>query len=233
MSEPRSTLLSLPQELRDHIYEYLLTTTFLVENPRPGEIPSSLPLHQHTHLAILHVSRSTYEEAMRVLYRHGHFRFNAFSAGSPPLHEAFENMSAITLLQDITLRLDVGTAFSFDYFKLQFAGVATMLVNHIAKLDPGVPRKRCVVEIEFVLDQAFLLGLFKTAGDFKDALGCLTGFNTVEVKLGHLKMRLGGVVESMIPLYNALDERLATTLGEGKGRYKKGHFCLVYHPRRG
>ncbi|CAD6582533.1 MAG: hypothetical protein ASARMPREDX12_000973 [Alectoria sarmentosa] len=233
MSEHRSTFLSLPQELRDHIYEDLLSTTFLVESPRPEKIISSLPLHQHAHLAILRVSRSTYEEAKRVLYRHGHFRFNAFSKGSPPLHEAFKNMSVITLLRNITLHLDVGTAFSLGYIKLDFAGVATRLVNHIAKLDPAVPRKRCVVEIDFVLDQDFLLGPSKTAWDFKDALGRLTGFDTVEVKIGHLKMRLGGAVESMIPLYNALDEMLAMTLGKGKGRYEMPHFCLVYHPRRG
>lgn len=216
MPEPRSALLLLPQELRDQIYKDLLTTTtFLVENPRNGEI---LP----------------YEEAKRVLYRHGHFHLNAFTAGSPPLHEEIENIPDITLLQDITINLDVGTAFSLGYEKAKFAGSATMLINYIARLDPAFPGKRCVVVIELVLDASFLLGLVMTAGRFKDALGRLTAFRTVEVKIGHLRMRLGGDLDCMAPLYNALDERLAMTLGGGeKGCDEEGRFCLVYHPRRG
>lgn len=230
--EPRSALLSLPQEVRDLIYGLLLTTTFSVKNPRAGEIPSSLPLHQHPHLAILHVSRSMYEEAKRSLYRLGHFRFHAFSAGSPPLHEGVEKLPALAFLQDVTINLDVGTAFSFDYEKPRFGTVAAMLINHFARLDASVQRKRCVVEIDFVLDASFLIGLCSPAGYFKDALGCLTRFKTVEVKMGHLQMRLGGGVEGMIPLYDALDKRLAKTLGEGKGRLEERRFCLEYHPRR-
>lgn len=235
MPEPRSALLLLPQELRDQIYKDLLTTTtFLVENPRNGEILSYLPLHQHTRLAILNVSRLIYEEAKRLLYRHGHFHLNAFTAGSPPLHEEIKNIPDIRLLQDITINLDVGTAFSLGYKKAKFAGSATMLISYLARLDPAFPGKRCVVVIELVLDASFLLGLVMTAGRFKDALGRLTAFRTVEVKIGHLRMRLGGDLDCMAPLYNALDERLAMTLGGGeKGCDEEGRFCLVYHPRRG
>ena len=55
MLELRSAFLWLPRELRDHIYEYLLTRTFLVKVPHTGRISSSLQLHQHTHLAVLNV----------------------------------------------------------------------------------------------------------------------------------------------------------------------------------
>ena len=109
-----------------------------------------------------------------------------------------------------------------------------MLISYLARLDPAFPGKRCVVVIELVLDASFLLGLVMTAGRFKDALGRLTAFRTVEVKIGHLRMSLGGDLDCMAPLYNALDERLAMTLGGGEeGCDEEGRFSLVYHPRRG
>lgn len=198
IAEPRSGFLSLPQELRDHIYEYLLATTFLVKNPHAGEISSFLLLHQHTFLAILRVSRLIHEEAKRVLYREGDFHFNAFSVRSPPLHEEIEHIPDLTQLQDITLHLDTGVAFLLGYDKLDLVRSGTMLINHFAKLDLGVPRKRCLVKIEFILDASFLFGPHKTAAEFKDALGCLTGFKTVEVRVGHLQKRR---LEYMLPLY--------------------------------
>lgn len=230
MSKPRSGLSSLPQELRDHIYEYLLATTFLVKNPHAGETSSSLPLHPHTDLAILHVSRSIHREAKRVLYRQCHFHFNAFSVRSPPLHEEIEHIPDLTLLQDITLHLDTGAAFLLGYNKLELVRSGTMLINHFANLDSGVPRRHCLVEIEFILDFSFLFGAYKAARDFKDALGSLTGFKIVEVKIGHLQKRR---LEYMFPLYKALDERLTMTLGEGEGGYNEGRFCLIYRPQRG
>ena len=230
--EPRSALLALPRELRDIIYGYVLAITVSVKSPRRGEISSYLPLHQHTRLAILNVSKSTYEEAKTFLYRHGHFRLNALSASSPPLHENVENIQDMKMLQDITIRLDFGTAFSLGYDKFEFAGVATMLIDRFARLDPGVQRKRCVVEIELVLDAECLLGHCNPAGHFKDALGRLTGFKTVKVKIGHLQMRLGGGPEYVMPFYHALGKRLARTLGKEQGRLEERRLCLMYHPRR-
>lgn len=63
--ETKSALLPLPRELRDCIYGYLLTETFSVKTLGTGGPSSSLPLHRHTHLSILNVSKSTYEEAKR------------------------------------------------------------------------------------------------------------------------------------------------------------------------
>ncbi|KAL9126825.1 MAG: hypothetical protein Q9175_007853 [Cornicularia normoerica] len=226
-SKPRSATLSLPRELRDHIYKYLLTTTFLVETRFARDISSSLPLRPHTRLAILNVSRSTHEEAKRVLYKHGIFRFDAFSADAPPLHEEIGNVPAVTLLQDITLHFDTGTAFSIGHNWMGVVRSATMLINHFAKLDPSARRTRIVVEVIAVFAAEAFLEPSKTAGDFKDALGHLAGFQTVEVKIGHVKMKR---LECMVPLYKALDEKLAMTLGNGEGGYEEGRFCLVYHP---
>lgn len=176
MLEPRSAFLSLPQELRDYIYEYLLITTFLVKVPHTGGISSCLQLHQHTHLAILNVSRSTYEEAKRVLYRDGQFRFDIFSADSPPLHKDINNMQAITNLQDIILRLNVCEALKIGYNRLDIVRFATMRINYFAKSNPGVPRIRCVVEFGSILDVNYLMESPRAVEAFKDALGHLTGF---------------------------------------------------------
>lgn len=233
MGAPRSALLQLPQELRDEIYKHLLAKTFLVKNPCAEKTSESLPLRQPYHLAILRVSRSTYEEAHRVFHRHGRFRFNVFAARSPHLHEGIEKIPAISLLQDITLRLDVGAALLLGLLKIDFAAAATKFINHFASFDSLVPRKRCAVEIEFVLDTAFLLEPGRTGHDFRNALGRLTGFETVEVQMVNLPMRRNLKLDCLFPLYDTLNERFAMTLGTGKLEFGEEHFRLVYHPRRG
>lgn len=231
MGAPGSALLQLPRELRDHIYRCLLAKTFLVENACAGETSAPPPAR---HLAILGVSKATYEEAKRVFYRYGRFRFDLFKAGSPaPPQEILLGIPAIPLLQDVVLRLDVGAAFGLGLSKPDFAAVATKLVNAFARCDSGVPRRRCVVEIECVLDTAFLVGSCRTAHGFKEALGRLTGFKTVEVKMRTLPMRRRLILDRLFPLYDALDERLAMTLREGKVGHREGYPRLVYHPRRG
>lgn len=111
----KSALLPFPRELRDYIYEYLLTDTFSVKTLRTGKPSLSLPLRPHSHLAILNVSRSTYEEAKRVLYKHARFRFDAASAYSPRLREEIRKFPAIEMLQDITIYLDIRVEMSRGY----------------------------------------------------------------------------------------------------------------------
>lgn len=214
MGAPRSALLQLPQELRDEIYKHLLAKTFLVKNPCAEKTSES-------------------EEAHRVFHRHGRFRFNVFAARSPHLHEGIEKIPAISLLQDITLRLDVGAALLLGLLKIDFAAAATKFINHFASFDSLVPRKRCAVEIEFVLDTAFLLEPGRTGHDFRNALGRLTGFETVEVQMVNLPMRRNLKLDCLFPLYDTLNERFAMTLGTGKLEFGEEHFRLVYHPRRG
>ncbi len=232
MSKRRSPFLSLPRELRDHIYGYLLTTTFLVKVPRTGEVPSPLQLHRHANLGILNVSRSTHEEAKRVLYRYGHFRFDMFSADSPYLHRTINSTPAIADLHSIILHFDLGGALMQGYTNLEVDEFAPMLLRDFAKLHPGVPRSRCVVEFECRHSLLDLLDSSKTPEDFKDALGQLTGFKTVALKIKHRELEWGMGFGYMIPQYNALNEDLARSLGKGEGGCDGEGYRLVYHPRK-
>ena len=232
MSEPKSPFLSLPRELRDHIYGYVLTTTFLVKVPGTGEVPSPLQLHQHSNLGILSVSRSTHEEAKRVLYRYGHFRFDIFSADLPSLHEKINSTPAIADLRSIILHFDLDGALMQGYTMLEVDKFAPMLLRDFAKLHPDVPRSRCVVEFECRFSLTDLLDSYKTPGDFKNALGQLTGFKTVVLKIKHRELQWGMGFGYMIPQYNALNEDLARTLGKGEGGCDGEGYRLVYHPRK-
>lgn len=104
-------------------------------------------------------------------------------------------------------------------------------------MDRDVPRKRCVVDTELFLDAVpRLFRPYNSAIDLTDALGRLTGFKVVEVKVGYadLRWRLTMAEEHMRPLHDALNERLAMKLGEVKTDYDKGRACCwTYHPRRG
>lgn len=50
--------------------------------------------------------------------------------------EEIKNVTAVPLLQQITLHLDVGAAFLLGYIKIDFARSAAMLIDHFAKLNP-------------------------------------------------------------------------------------------------
>lgn len=78
-----SRLLFLPQELRDHIYSTLLTTTYLVDlaqfciyGPVPGHIQVIKSQQSAScRLAILRVSKSVHCEAKEILFKLSTFRF--------------------------------------------------------------------------------------------------------------------------------------------------------------
>lgn len=255
--KPKLATLSLPRELRDHIYEYLLTETFLVENIWSGDSASSVPLKMHTHPAILNVSKSTHQEAKQVLYRHGTFRFDSFETEPRPLYEAIKNLPDIDLLQSIIYHFN--TALHVWYtddpvwghrgytHPVEFAvlpvglyynyaaspvGTATKLINHFAKLDYSSPRSRFVVDIVAGDGSEFFLGAGRDSGVFQDALSRLTGFKKVEVKLECTQTEHWNFI---FPLVQALDEKLAITLGDSERDSeegpKGGRSCLVYHPR--
>lgn len=229
MGRPTSAFLSLPRELRDHIYEYLLTTTFLVKNPHTKEKSSSLQFNPNTRLAILNVSRSISEEATRVLYRNAHFRFNNLSVNGSYLHETIHRIPAITLLQDITLHVGI---CAFVPNELVCGERATRLIDFFADLDPGVPRKCCVVEIELyqtIIPSSF--DTYITASDLTDALGRLMGFKTVTVTVDCLRLIWVESAEEIVePLFDALSGRLTASLGEMDTDDVER---WIYHPCRG
>ena len=67
---------------------------------------------------------------------------------------------------------------------------------------------------------------------FKDALGNLTVFKSVEVKIRRWHCRLGWC--SIIWLHcKMIDARLAITLDKSHAGYVEGVYRLAYHPRRG
>ena len=74
-------------------------------------------------------------------------------------------------------------------------------------------------------------------GSFSDALGKLTGFETVLLRLTCNYSGSDGVPKRVPRLrfvaYKDLDEYLSATLGPGEGRYfdASGAYCLNYHPR--
>ena len=237
MPRPKSAFLSLPQELRDHIYEYLLTTTMiLLRKPYIfKEVPPVVRYRPNTHLAILNVSRSTYEEGRRVLYRNGHICFDNFTLSGPHLYDEFDSTPAIKLLQNITLHIGAGAIIRDE---VVFGKMAARLIDSFADSSPeaGVPRKRCVVEFVLVHDGIPRpVDTYITTADLTDTLGRLTRFKTVEVAVwySHLRYRLHSAKELVRPLQDAFDGRLTTKLGEVEKGIDKRCFRWIYHPYKG
>ena len=227
----KSPFLPLPRELRDQVYRYLLATRFYVKNPRPGETFSTLPLLRSSRQPILNVSRSTYEEAKRVLYRYGHFHFNAVGNGEPPLHKGIAGIPALEMLQDVTININARAGGYLGHGNTEVVGFATKLINHFAALKSNIPRKRCVVEIDFFSAMDFVEVSSEITSDFKDAVGRLAGFENVELEVGYLhSYRNPG--ELLVSLCASLDEMLAMRLGKGKRVQGERYVRWVYYPGR-
>ena len=226
-SKPKLATLPLPRELRDHIYGYLLTETFYVENIRIDHRASSIPLQDSTRPAILDVSISTHQEAKQALYRNGRFLFDAYSSFPPPPFDRIKYLPCIELLQNIFLWLDTRKEFWYGGDPVAVTG-ATKLIDYIAKLDYSAPRTSLVVHLIAGRGIEDFLGVGDDAGKLKDALSRLVGFKKVEVKLEWDQM-------SVFPLVQALDEKLAMTLGDSERVFVEAHgrgrSCLVYHPK--
>ena len=237
--KPRLATLSLPTELREQVYKYLLTTeTIFVRNIYAGGRASSLPLQVFTRPAILDVSKSTRREAKYALYRNGEFLFDAFLALPPPPFKGIKKFPGIELLQKITLHFDTGINARYSRYPrgvtthTDAVGSATKLIDYFAKLRYIVPRTRFVVNLiaDSIIDD--FLGDGDDAGRFKDALSRLTGFKKVGLKLSWDEMRYP---LSVFRLVQALDEKLAMTLGDGEIDSEEGpedgRCCLVYYPQ--
>ncbi len=230
MAEPRSPVLPLPLELRDLIYRYLLTETFMVKL-LSVEKGAFLPLQQHARLAILNVSKSTYQEAKMVLCKQGHFRFDDFAVSSLSLPE-IRSIKGLEMLQDITIHIGVLGSMSFRHRNDGLPEWKNMLIKYFASLESKVPRKRCVIEVDFSTEMGYVLKMVETIQTFRNTLSRLTGFRVVELKTGYLQMG-GLLIDSPIALCNLLDKKLGMTLGEAKRFYAEGHISLIYHPQEG
>ena len=86
----------------------------------------------------------------------------------------------------------------------------------------SVPRSTLVINILSVNSNDFLL-----EASFFDALGKLTGFKTVVVRLRTVRLKFKN------SNYDMLDEYLKVMLGGGEAAKldEAGRHCLTYHPR--
>ena len=153
------------------------------------------------------------------------------SAGSPPLHEVIGQIPDIGMLQDITLHLDAGLASSLGYHRHSLVRFAPKLIRCFAGLECNGPRQRCVVEIVFVSDFDFALGLLDMVMDCGHGMGRLTGFKYVELRMGYLHKTMERM-EFLVRTYTHLNGDLAVTLGEGKLLDDERDVCWTYRPRQ-
>ena len=229
---PESALLPLPRELRDCIYEYLLTSKFRVMNPRAKDVFSSVPLLWDSKIAILIVSKSTYDEAKVILYRHGCFQFTAVKTGSRLLHREIRRIPDLEKLQDIRIHIDPRC---FEHDKTKVIEYGTALINHFAGLDSGVQRKRCVIEVTFFYGRDLLDVSSEIKGRFKDAVGRLQGFKAVELQMWYYNSVSGpwDPRRFISTLCTSLDDMLAMVLGKGNYVQRENIHTWVYHPQQG
>ena len=234
----KSALLPLPRELRDCIYEYLLTRHVYVMNPRPQDVFSSAPLLRQPELAILIVSRSTYDEAKRALYRHGHFHFSVLRAGLPPLPQEIRRIPGLEKVQEITINIDPRIGSGLGYENTKVIEYGTALINYFAGLDSGIQRKSCVIEVSFFTALDFLDVALEITDGFKDAIGRLTGFKAVKLKISYITELMGprrrtlGPRQVLNTLCTSLDEMLALKLGKGEQMNGRKDHRWIYHPQQ-
>ena len=239
MPETNSALLPLPRELRDCIYQYLLTGKFYVMNPRPQDVFSSAPLIHEPQLAILNVSKSTYDEAKRVLDRHGHFQFSVLRSGLPPLNQEIRRIPDLEKLQNITIHVDFCVGRCLGHDKTKVIEYGTALINYFAGLDSGVQRNRCVIKVDFFSAWDFLDVSLEITDGFKDAVGRLTGFKAVKLKISYCSVisgprtRVLGPRRLLTTVCTSLDEMLAMKLGKGKQVRGRTDHSWFYHPQQG
>lgn len=230
--ETKSALLPVPRELRDCIYEYLLTETFSVKTLGTGETSSSLSLHWHPDLEILYVSKSTYEEAKRVLYKHGQFCFDAVSVYSPRLREEIRNVPALEMLQDINIYLNTRSEPTGERDRrVILVESATTLVNYFAGLNSSVPRKRCVVETVSISVVGMSRSYSRALIQLRDAICRLTGFQVVELTMWDL-LGIWDPAAYLATLFACLGEMLMTSLGGGVRLYGQEHVRCIFYPQR-
>ena len=239
MSETKSAVLPLPRELRDCIYEYLLTTRrFHVMNPRPQDVFSSAPLVRRPELAILIVSRSTHDEAKRVMYKHGRFQISALRIGSPPINLEVLRLPGLEQLQDIVIHVDPHAGRHYGYEDTKVIECGTVMINFFAGLDSSIQRKRCKIQVRFVRAWDLLDAVLEITDGFKDAVGRLTGFKTVQLKISYFdeligpRRRLSGPRRVLNTLCTSLDEMLALKLGKGEQVNGRTEHSWVYHPQQ-
>lgn len=235
---PTSTFpfLLLPQELRDQIYQHHLSATYNHYQPqsfihRTSPSISQIPHHetpqqrQYGRLALLQVSKSVHEEAKLVFYKRGIFQFNVPHAITSLRHSLLDPAT----LSNIIIDLDFDAIFSAPHY---CENETADLIKHFARSKTTLTRSSCVVKIRAIWKEHLLLRWDGVAKAIRDAIGGLTEFKTVVVKLPYLFWEQEKMWGYVAPFY----EQLGTYLEGGLGKKEEGYddemwFCLRYCPQ--
>lgn len=249
---PTSTFpfLSLPQELRDRVYEYGLSATYEHCLPNLSKIPTfpstsknsyleELQQRQYGFLAILLVSKFVHEEAKLMFYKCGTFAFHVRVKTPPPGHSLLNTAN----LQNIVIEIDfygVFPPFSPSPCRDGRAKHATALVKHFAQSNTTPARASFVVKVEGTWNVCFLSGYeMGEAKAFMDAIGGLTGFKTVSVKFDRLAWGPDrsdtSWSQAIVPHHEKVGAYLEGSLGRTEAEWSDEElcFCLTFHPRQG
>ncbi|KAK3169667.1 hypothetical protein OEA41_009051 [Lepraria neglecta] len=213
-AEGPTNFLSLPRELRDQIYGYLLRGT------SRGEVASAAA-KAHTRkrisgrLAILHTSKNVREEALEILHEQGTFRFVLAPPGNDTISQKIKNQ-----MQNIDITIIL---FSF---RPKLAQVGEAILRSFHGVD--VKRKSCVIEVRYREDEEIV------RPSFLSAVKGLTGFEHITFKMVCVKPILisGGIAvwaadpaqscpvrfnDWSISTFRFLVDMLEGALGDGKG----------------
>lgn len=252
--------MSIPRELRDQIYSYLLVSTFRVNTspsmrycqplepngayhePDPIYESTEAPLYTFempsNRIAILQVNKAISEEAKETLYKHSTFVFD-INGSEQSFKLKFDHLKALDSMQRIGISLDLKQAGQIPGWNGLAAGVETIeavtcLLYHFVEYP--VNRDTCIINILYDSSVQFLIN------DFWHILACPVAFRTVEFRIEHpwtyqrkccFGPSLGWSIEhSSLPNFHQLDQYLRPEFGPGECGYDGNSvFIMRYHPR--
>ena len=206
----RSSLLSLPRELRDMIFAPLL---------RSGDI------------AILRTSKQVCDEGVERLYREGVFRLTV-GFQRPYEYDVVEDPSALNSQFFARLKNFQNFHFHIDWrpVTLQYPGVDLWRMDEFSRLDVAYPKRECLITIEYGACCVWALSCphEKVKGTLPDKIACLIAFEAVVVMFfpkPPMMWENGRELDKEIPKYFnramgdrwiKLKEKLEPTLGPAK-----------------
>lgn len=221
-------LMSLPRELRDQIYDNLLTATYRAPAPYNIELPSS-------RLGILQTSSAVSQEALQVLYKQSTFLFIIDGPDSASeIHTM--GLKAIELMEHFEIHISLARSAGYLIRKSNArlaSRSASRLISTIANSD--YKKKSCVIRMlhfgcKYVLDT------------LATAVIRLTGLETVIFKLQHDSICDKNLLSHeyimaegrrhALTFYKNLDGILARVLGPSEKELDSGGwYVLTCHPQ--
>ena len=142
------------------------------------------------------------------------------------LYQDLSKRPLANVMQRITVQVDILSIYP-KTTRLAILQSTTSLLHLFS--GPTIPRAHCAITILFAKDANPLL-----EASFLKALGELTGFKTVALKLACLRNGRVDLRKKQLATYKSIDEYLTVMLGPGEagnldedGAYHR----LTYHPR--